>query len=307
MPKREVYAPIIGYHDATGAIGDGVDLGLGVRLLPTPSWVRDEEALRNLGYSRRRRITDGCEFSLFIPYDTDVPEHPACPATDEKGLPERVDVVLANAMQALWLARPAGIGYDTTLHFDRPEDPRSLRHSARHPLPFFHPDDENSELTKEDFECGASLHAALCSLEPQSTSWTAVHINRTALLNWMWVSTFLLHWVALEGLFGSGDPRETTYRISMRIATFIADGADEIRDLVPLVRTSYGWRSTVSHGLHRKGPGEKDMEIARDLENVVRRCFKKLLLDEKLTARFDGGEREAYLDGLLYDWLEQVA
>ena len=307
MPKREVYAPVIGYHDASGAIGDGIDLGLGVRLIPTPDWVKDEEALRNLGVSRRLRVVEDCEFALFVSYDTSTPASPSCAACGEVGLPERVDAVLANAVQALWFAKPSRIGYDTTLHFDRPEDPRSLRHSARHPRAFFHQDDDENELTQEDFGCAAAIHAALCSLEPRSTTWIAVHLNRTALLNWLWVSTFLLHWVALESLFGSADPREETYRISHRIVTFIAEGPSEIRTLVPLVRKSYGWRSQVAHGLHRKGPGEKDLEIARNLEDVVRRCFSKLLLDKELIARFDGNDREAYLDGLLYDWFERVA
>jgi hypothetical protein len=305
---RHVWAPICLYQDTRRSISKPVPLSAGVSIAPLPNWVKHEAALKHLDHGSRLRILESAHLAFHAEYDgSDVSQDSPHLAIAAGPLAERVYHMIYLASLAVWFAKPSTIGFDVVLHFDRDGDPESVRIAvASLERCYFHPWDADSQLTVADFDCARKLHAALLTLREHSTPLTAAQIVARAVRAEMLVSRFILHWVALEALFGPASPGETQYRVSQRIALFLSSTPDDARSMMKRVTESYGWRSKMVHGMHAKGPGDKDRRVAHELEDIVRACFRKLLGDSALPGQFDGRSRDTYLNDLVFRRMSQV-
>jgi hypothetical protein len=124
-------------------------------------------------------------------------------------------------------------------------------------------------------------------------------LNKT-LTETIWPVRFLLHWLALESLFGPEDAKETTYRLSQRIGFYLGKDRAEVRRIFLMARDLYTWRSKIAHGLRiHKLSSEKSLQLMSNLEDLIRRSLTKVLGMDHIS-RFDAKSREAFLDGLVF-------
>ena len=107
-----------------------------------------------------------------------------------------------------------------------------------------------------------------------------------------------LLWIALEALFGPEDAREITFRLSQRVALFLAEDRAEAKQLFTMVKKAYSFRSKIVHGRWKEEPDS--LVRMAEVENLVRRSFGRILSDEAVRDTFVGNGREAYLDDLAF-------
>jgi len=293
-------APLLKYQDRTGAVGDGVELAEGVVLKRTPAWVRNAKVDKVVNHSIHEHIQTKCPFALQVDYEAlhaFDPYEPGSAYTKR----DRANFLLSEASRALWLAKPAQVGFEVVMHTSNPDDPTtSDRASEDRRRLLAHVEDAESALDQEDFERARQLHEALLRLDKDGTVWTATRTLFSALANDWGNVRFLFSWVALEALFGPDDAREMTYRLAQRIAFFLepagGHGTLELRDKVT---KSYRWRSKLVHGARLQGlkVEEGSRQIA-EAQQLARGALVKILLDPALLSTFDSKGREKYLDAL---------
>jgi Apea-like HEPN len=280
-----------------------IDLGAGVTLIANPPWARSGEALDGLDPRSRTIVEEDCEFALRIDYDPDDVTRP-----DEKGkgvvrrsipvaIPDRAHL----ASLSVWMSKPAPFSAELLLHFDRPGDSGSIRRIQRLSPIVIHERDEDETASIDNLAIAKSLNEAFMRIDRQATLWLAGRVLLKALQEVTWEVRYLLCWIALEALFGPDEPRETTFRISQRIAFFLTDSRSAAHDLFKRVKDGYGWRSRIAHGRRiSKLTEERTVELSHEVELLVRDSLVRALLDPSLTARFDGSGREAFLDDLVF-------
>ena len=306
--RRQVWAPLPGYTHESDVAEKGFEFSAGVSFRRLEKWVTEDEALKHFGWAQRMRSREHSAFALTTEYEVPEPEgaHRERAITQENPS-ERANELMHLACVALWLVKPAGLGFELAIHFDRSGDSTSQRMIYSSYCPRCHEFDKDSILDLEDFRRADGLLTAICNLEPDRTVWTAMTLLRKSMFEYMWVARFSLQWIAMEGLFGPSDPREITYRLSHRVGFFLAHAKDEIDPLVKSVKDSYHWRSRVVHGLHSAWSAEEAPHITHKLEQLVRRSLVKVLEEPGLVDTLNGNGREAYMDRLMYEWIAREA
>src|ERR1039458_10151466 len=83
---------------------------------------------------------------------------------------------------------------------------------------------------------------------------------------------YAFFWLALEALFGPKDSGETTFKLSQRIAFFLADTPELARELYHKVKACYNTRSRIIHGRWEDDP--KIDELMADTEAIVRTAMR---------------------------------
>jgi Apea-like HEPN len=118
-----------------------------------------------------------------------------------------------------------------------------------------------------------------------------------ALAESMWETRFLLQWVALESLFGSTNPQETTYRLAQRLSLFLGQLPTDCKDLFEKAKSGYAWRSKIVHGMRlSKLTPKQSADLLRTSELLLRLAFSRVLERSAVIATFDGQGRDEYLD-----------
>lgn len=269
---------------------------------PVPNWVKDDEALKLLSWTDREHARDA-DLAFVAEYEADAlgTPDPEWTGTSLRSIQAATDEKFALASVALWLAKPSRLTAGPVLHFGRKGDPSSLRQSGSL-RPVLILEDENENVpTVESFELAKRLLGSILSLRRDAAVWITVRTLVRALTEKMWELRYLLEWVSLEALFGPESPNETTYRLAQRIALFVGDDSDERKRLFNETKRAYEWRSKIVHGrrLSKLKP-EKSLELSAFTEGVIRRAITKVLLSKGLGSRFDGGERDKFLDELSF-------
>ena len=94
---------------------------------------------------------------------------------------------------------------------------------------------------------------------------------------------------------------EIAHKVSERIAFLLANEVEERFKIFKLVKKIYRVRSTIVHGgqLHLS---EDIIELALELEYLVQRILKTIILSEKLRAKFSSKQsvKEEFLTSLLF-------
>ena len=291
------------YRDRHAVLTLPVDLGGGVYLINLPAWAKSGAALDVLDRSKRKRVQDECAFAFYTEYEATASGTPdpewedPTPRPIQDGARERL--TLANL--AVWLARPVCVPVEAVLHFDRPRDGTSIRECSSSNGLLVHDEDRDNQLSTDDLTLAKTLNEGLRGLNRDGTIWTATRLLWKALQEDMWEARFLLNWVAMEALFGSSNPQETTFRLSQRVAFFLASSRSEAKDIFSTAKDGYAWRSKAVHGLRlSKLSQEKSSELSHQVEDLLRRTFGRVLQAPDLVTKFDSGDREQFLDELIF-------
>ena len=199
---------------------------------------------------------------------------------------------------ALWLSRPSPVCSTVVIHaqeFDAEPVAQQIRWHG--PL-LCHPNDVNVRITSTDIPLASRLHAAFLLLGKGGTLWTALRATCAGLQTNTEVIRFALFWIALEALFGPEDARESTFRLSQRVALFLSGDRSKARDLFVLAKKGYAFRSKIVHGRWKESP-DSETRMA-ETEDLLRRSLVRILEDKALMSQFAGKARETFLDDLVF-------
>lgn len=134
----------------------------------------------------------------------------------------------------------------------------------------------------------------------------AVHMAALITTKAIWETAlefrFLLFWLALESSFGTEDHRvEITFRLAQRMAFFLEADRIKAKETADLVRRCYNVRSKIVHGYRiAKVSDEEFLSFTEESETLLRRALLSILKSEATMKKFNGGEREEYLDNLTF-------
>lgn len=283
-------------------ISEPIELSCGIRLEPVPSWVKSDDALKLLSWTDRENIRDA-ELTLATTYEAEAlgSPDPEWKGASPRSIQSVVDEKFVLAAVALWLAKPARLVYGPVLHFGRNGDPASLRQAGSlHPVLISDAEQENVPMS-EDLKRAGQLLEIILSLRRNATIWTAIRMLVRALTESMWEARYLWQWVVLEALFGPESPNETTYRLAQRIGLFVGDEPESRRRLFDEARQGYSWRSKIVHGRKLSNlTREKSIELSMSTEHLIRVALVRVLTTPDYLLRFDGKERDTFLDELLF-------
>lgn len=207
--------------------------------------------------------------------------------------------VLANL--ALWLSRPSPACFIVVLHAPQFDGEPILQQSKSYQPLFCHPKDENARITAADIDLAVRLHRSLLEVSRDTAIWTAVWATWAGLQMRIEPVRYALFWIALEALFGPENSREITYRLSQRVAFFLAKGRGEAKGAFATAKNAYALRSKIVHG-RWKANADITAKMA-STEDLVRRSLIRILEDAELRRTFSDTARERFLDDLAFkDW-----
>lgn len=280
-----------------------ITLGHGVIFRLAPDWFKEKQISEALTEDQRDKLIGGKSFVLMLEYAADSLGDPDPEWRGKKPRSKQVRALeliqLANI--ALWLAKPSSIGFDLLIHADCPSTSWSWRQIQEFPPLAPHFNDVGNRLTKDDVESARNLHLSLSALPRDGAIWVAVGTLWKSLLESQWEIRYVLLWIVMEALFGPEDTREATYRLSQRVAFFLASDREEAREIFKDARANYTWRSRVVHGMRLAKLSENEArQILYRTEEFVRKSLNRLLSDQKLIQTFSGKDRESYLDNLAF-------
>jgi hypothetical protein len=278
-------------------------LAAGIYLEPVPDWVKDQQASENLSWGDRENIKDA-QFAFMTSYEADAlgSPDPEWAGTKPRAIQDTINERFSLAAFALWLAKPSTLSAGTTLHFDRENDPTSVRQAATLYNILVMESEESNEMDAADLRLGSEFLERLLTLHRPSSLWTAIQMLLLGLRESRWELRYLTQWIAIEALFGAKETNETTFRLSQRLALFLGEDISARREIFGFAKKAYGQRSNVVHGVRlEKLSKEKSLEFSAWTERHIRASFHKILLDPDLIATFGNGRsRDDYLDHLSF-------
>ena len=303
MAKWYTLGYITGCNDAKDTLALPFDMGGGVSLIEVPHWAKKSNVLRGLDNGMQECIRKKCRYALCTEYQAEALGS-LCPGARgkagesiQKAAKQRVFL----AWLALWLAKPTSMDMELIVHFDEVNKLPEYRQSSKTRGFRYHKRDARNAILMSDLRLGHTLNMALASIGRGSTMWTAIRLVFRAMQEEMWELRYLLMWVAMESLFGASSPQETTFRLSLRAACFLAESKDGVRTMFDLLKESYSWRSKVVHGCRLgKLTGAKSTELSHNLEDTIRKGLLKILQDAEIMKKFQGQKRDEYLDSLIF-------
>lgn len=295
MPDRWLTFAPIGPH---WVIHHGVALpyqfsnDVSLRAIPDWVWKTDAEnpdPLREQIDSAREEGERDC---IAIEYEADDLNARQISAADE----------VFSVHLAMWLSHPTALSFQVIVHARQASEQEWVtRLIAPYNRAIALDHYATDQLTAEDLARAKSLFEVLRSVSRDGPIRMASQAMKKALVEGSWEIRFFLLWLVIECLFGPEDGREISYRLSLRVALFVEPDATRARELSARIKRSYGWRSKIVHGLRLTRLNQSEREaLLSELEELVRRALLAVLGDPAVVARFDGDEREEYLDTLVF-------
>jgi hypothetical protein len=271
----------------------------GILLTATPPWVSKEKMLESLSEWHRKAVHESPS-SLIATYEATAlgDPDPAWTGSEPKSIQDTKYELCVLANLALWLRRASPAHFVVVLHAPQFGDTPITQRISRHSPLLCHPRDIASRVKAADIPVAVQLHHALAATTRDTSLWTAIRATWAALQTNAEVVRYALFWMALEALFGPEDAREITYRLSQRVALFLAESQTEAKQFFSMAKKGYGFRSKIVHGRWKDDP--EGVTRMAEVEELVRRSFGRILSDKALQDRFSGKARESYLDELAF-------
>lgn len=296
-------APITSYIDRNGSLSVPFDFGQGVSLQRLPNWVRNLDLVKFLSRSDRHSL-DESTYGFLAQYTANSFGDPHSQSSTEYPLSRQTYAanLICLATISLWLIAPSPIGYNVMFQVARPGDEDSPGEVTSCDPVVVTDVETRHQLTLDELAGAKTVFETITQLERGGTPHTAIQYLGKALIERMWESRYIFHWIVMEAIFGPEDSREMTYRLSLRAAHFLGTSKQERKQLFEQTKAGYGWRSKLVHGakLHKLTPTTSG-ELMVTLESLVRRALLRILGDTKLIQVFDLKEREEYLDTLSFE------
>lgn len=268
-------------------------------LAALPDWIAKDSTVADMGQFGRQMLAEASHGFVvdYVAEGLGDPD-PASTGSKAKSIQEAKSELAVLANLALWLSQPSPVCFTHVLHAPEFRGKPIVQQVKLHTPLICHQRDSDNTLSSEDFDLARTLHSRLVCVPTANAIWTAVRATWSALPMNVREVRYSLLWVALEALFGPEDGREITFRLSQRVAFFLADNPSDARELFATAKRGYAFRSKVVHGRWKENT-ESDALIG-DAEMLVRRSLIRVLQDVALTRTFLGRNRERYLDDLVF-------
>ena len=270
-----------------------------VRFTARPSWFPDLLEADLVRESLGEHVDDDHAFCLLAEYEATSLTTPHVLDADELDAHDGAKAEIQSAVTMLWLSRRTSFGFDKIILAEEAPGSWEFRqlttHDERAPLSSY----VSADMEPEDFGHAAGFALALGAASSGGTVKTAINTLGLALTQRTWPLRLLTLWLALEGLFGPSDSRETTYRLCQRITLFLEPRGPLAVSRFDDVNKLYRWRSKTVHGMRLQSlkPSESE-DIIERTEALLHRALRKLLSDDALVRLFDSKDRETFLDRL---------
>lgn len=279
-----------------------IELAEGVRIEPVPDWVKEATASEFFSWQDRKEI-EKAELAFVVEYDAEAlgSHDPEWNGGEARSIQQSAAEKISLAVVALWLAKPSVLSCRALLHFSRKNDSSSLRSAALLRPPLISESQEKNVLAADDFKLAGKLLKAIWGVPRNATMWTAVNMLMPGLMDKFWIVRYVSQWSVLEALFGAEDPTELSYKLAQRISFFTEENAENRHELYGKIKKAYDCRSKVIHGrgLHKLS-NDKIVEACSITEDLVRKSFVRILTDSDKLAKFDGKDRDKYLEGIIF-------
>ena len=270
-----------------------------VQIGPVPSWLKQDRTTAYIElYKDRKETIEEARLAFWVEYEADSLGDPDPEWPGSRQARANESILFANL--ALWLAKPSRMGFELIIHCPTIDGTYMIQQCAKtsHLAP--HPENCHNSLAKEDFELGRILHSGIAAVPRRGAVWTAIGPLWTALCEKKGNIRYLFLWIALEALFGPDDPRETFYRLSHRIAIFLASDKTQRKEILTDVKHAYRLRSKVVHGMKLGNLTKaKSGELMLKTEELLRRAMARILADSDLVEIFSSKNRESYLEDIV--------
>src|SRR5262249_11905529 len=153
-----------------------------------------------------------------------------------------------------------------------------IKESRSCPRIFHHLKDAIQSPSDEDIEVARRLHSSIAELERKGSVWGAIHATWAALQMGADVIRYPLFWIALESLFGPDQAAgEITYKLSQRIAFFLAEDRSKAREIYTKAKDGYSFRSTIVHGRWKEK--KESQTLLAEVETLTRESLMRVLLN----------------------------
>jgi Apea-like HEPN len=300
-----LFTTVAPFHDLHLGRDVSFQLAPDTYLAPIPDWLKSDQSTLSRLSQRDQEGFATCTHCFLSEYEVDEAAELLASrrenATYRSPKGAKLDeIYLANL--ALWLMRLSSVGFSLVFHAiaNRVQEP------WHHDRFLYHPNDgvHSSQPTLRDLDTMKTLFTAMCRVPRHSALWTAFRAVTSALQMQRNEIRHLLLWIALEALFGTTDG-EVKYRLSQRLAFFLAKDRNEAFQLFVKAKQGYDARSKIAHGAwgSKTLNSKQSVALTGTTEEFVRRSFVRLLQDGATTEKFSGSGngRSAYLDRLPFE------
>jgi hypothetical protein len=295
---------VVPLHNLALEKGTRIPFADGIVFQDVPEWVREESFLNYLSHHDRQSVLEASQ-AFVAEYEASAigEPDPSWMGDEPKAIQDikTESALLANL--ALWLRQPSSVCLTVILHAiswkipgQDEREPLIQRSESQIPI-YCHPNDLHNPLTPAHLTKAAELHRVLCSVPRDSAVRTAIRALWTGLTSQALDIRYSLLWVALEALFGANESGEIAYKLSQRIAFFLANTPEEGRGLFQTVKKCYGVRSKIVHGRWKPDP-EADQAMGHT-ESILRTSIRRLLEDPEMMRAFCSKHRDKFLE----DWV----
>ena len=268
-------------------------------IIPVVSEISEADNLRHL--IQQEMDSEGIRHCLAVEYETNEPPGFLENRPHEWSAHDEAQQQARSAHMALWLIRPTPLTFTTVAIAERKGQELNTCAVTTYGPTFTLGTSASKDYNAEDLNAASLAFKALMRASMQGPVRTAGLVITKLLCDSTWEFRFLLMWLAMESLFGPEDSRETSFRLSQRVALFLESDPIRSNELFRKVKDSYSWRSKIVHGFRlAKLNDEKLLGLLLEMEDVLRRGMLTILNSEERLAIFDGPSRESYLDGLAF-------
>jgi addiction module HigA family antidote len=298
--RHRTVAPL---YDLRMGPRESFNLAPDASLAPVPDWLRkDKSTLARLSQQDRDELA-ACTHCFLREYEVDQAAEMVARLDHKSGKRSAKGftsdlVYLANL--ALWLQRLPNVGFNLVFHAHASSGATNIIDPPRrHGRFLYHPNDEihRRRITADDLAASQQLYAALCKIPRHSAPWTACRAVTSALQMERNEIRHLLLWVALEALFGNKDG-EIKYRLSQRLAFFIANDRTEAKEIFLKAKRGYNARCDIAHGNWgtKTQNTHEAVALTGTTEELVRRGLVRILQDDETIKQFCRNDRGDWLD-----------
>lgn len=114
-----------------------------------------------------------------------------------------------------------------------------------------------------------------------------------------------LYMTCFEILFSS-DAAELTHKLSERVAFFLSDKPSGRREIFSKMKRAYSIRSKIVHGAALStSDGAEIISAAKEIDDILRNVFTKILHDPVLIEQFDKADCEEFYTSLVFGTSKQ--